>query len=592
MKLKFTLTPILFLFILLSNYNTKAQEVDSKKIMEEILKEKIRHHSFKNQLHELNNKNLNNSNDETKLSSDTGIEEGEPYIIVNPNNPDNIIASYMKFNPGTGLEFPIFYSNDGGQSWTQSVFDSQAIFSATPFSSSHPLIGGGGDPVFAFDNSGTLYFSWIYLAIDPVTFDGRFLLFWGSSTDGGATWTLSQGDDQFISQGGLDLLTNQTTNFGDGIFDRQWMDVDNSGGANNGNLYVSGFRVNTITSNIAISVRRKLAGNTNFEPNDVFVSPNPASVQFANLQVDSNGVVHVTYTDLNLQSIMHSFSTDGALTFSTPAAIGNVTFTQGNPNTIVDSRENPAVNFEIDNSTNNLYVTWTSFENGEAKAYIVSSTDGGLTWSTQQDIATLSATAPNQSYFSTVSADQDNVSISWYDLDINDVGHYMVMESQDGGSTWETPVQVSGDVTDFQAYSQEFFGDYFKTDRIGCKSYSIWSDGRSLSGPTVYVGIVDHCALSTEQVELFPNDSDLTVIGIYPNPIQDVLSIELDLKVSKLIHIEIVDTQGKLITSLVKDSISAGKYINTFNLSELASGSYLLTIESEKGKIVKRLLKK
>lgn len=577
----------LVLFICVSICTVK-DVVAQQDILKEIIKEKLRvteYNEFSNRTSTL----LDGEN-EIKLTNETNTNEGEPYIAVNPNNPDNIVVGYMN-SSSASLTYPIFYSFDGGENWTQSDFDSAAIFNDGSFPESS--IGGGGDPIFAFDDTGRLYFSWSYLGVNPNTSETLFLVYQASSDDGGVSWDVADGDAKFIGQGGIDLSTGTITDFGTGLFDRPWFATDKSGGTHNGNLYVCGFFIsNTNNPNDwGIAVRRKLAGSDSFEEGRVIVSTIP-TVQYSSLAVDSAGNVHVTFADTLQNLVMHSVSVDGGETFSTPTVIGSFSFDFMGPD-LVNINENPAINLAVDPSNNNLYIVWNSFEDS-AQGFFSFSDDGGVTWSTPQNISNLAGMEDQQAYLPTVASNnENNVSISWYSLDANDAGHFMVFESTDGGLSWEDPIQISAEITEFDEYfdGDSFFGDYYTSDRAGCITYSAWSDGRGLAGPKIYVGITDHCLLSVDTVEIIPNDPELEVKTIYPNPVRDELKLEFTIDTQKRIQVTLRDIQGRLIRELEDNSFTAGSHLTTYTVNDLSSGTYFISVESQKGRVTKKIVK-
>jgi hypothetical protein len=111
--------------------------------------------------------------------------ETEPYIAVNPTNPDNIIAAWHqdRWSTGGGQSAGAAYSFDGGATWTEVII---------PFT---VCSGGGGsaagdferasDPWISFSPDGTAH----YMALvfdDSVSENGMSV---ASSSDGGVSWS-------------------------------------------------------------------------------------------------------------------------------------------------------------------------------------------------------------------------------------------------------------------------------------------------------------------------------------------------------------------------------------------------------------------
>lgn len=125
------------------------------------------------------------------------------------------------------IEYPIYYTNNGGSSWTKSSFNAYNQL-ATEFPGYFAI--GGGDPVFAWDKSGNLYFSWIYLVINPGFDTAIAAMHWAKSTDAGVNFSLQSGNNRYIGKAFLDPNSPDLDALpgSEGFYDRQWFAVDNS----------------------------------------------------------------------------------------------------------------------------------------------------------------------------------------------------------------------------------------------------------------------------------------------------------------------------------------------------------------------------
>jgi len=97
---------------------------------------------------------------------DSGVTEAELHAVVNPTDPSNIVVGVINIdvdNPLESIKMSIYVTYDLGDSWTKSDF--------TGFGGGVTL--GGGDPMFAFDNEGELYFSWLKLDASAALDDGK-----------------------------------------------------------------------------------------------------------------------------------------------------------------------------------------------------------------------------------------------------------------------------------------------------------------------------------------------------------------------------------------------------------------------------------
>ncbi|MEM7037583.1 MAG: T9SS type A sorting domain-containing protein, partial [Bacteroidota bacterium] len=389
---------------------------------------------------------------------------------------------------------------------------------------------------------------------------------------------------------------------GDGLADRQWFGVDNSGGVNDGSLYCSYvFTPGTNTSlpgqNQVVRVLRP--GNTAFEPTQTEVDANATATQFANVGVDGNGNVHVSYARLNglgdPTGIWHAASFDGGTTFQPAVKIANCSFPFSQQNPTTHRRENPAVNMAIDTSNNILYVVWASQDLGENTAYLSRSTDDGATWSSPFDLTTLSPGANRQGLFASVGVNEHgHISVSWFDLSSDGAtGIWVTSESFDNGLTFDPAEYVSSASTPFGTYpATHFFGDYTTTARYGCRSFSAWTDGRNGQGPKIYVARVEQCSANPVGLpELSPLTSDLHLEGIHPNPVADQLRFTMGLAAASTAEIRLLNMEGKAVLKLFQGDLEAGTRDYAFAVDGLAAGVYMLYVETELGVVSRKIVK-
>jgi len=67
---------------------------------------------------------------------------------------------------------------------------------------------------------------------------------------------------------------------------------------------------------------------------------------------------------------------------------------------------------------------------------------------------------------------------------------------------------------------------------------------------------------------------------VFPNPTYDLIQVNFTMVQSELIHIELFDTEGRLVKLLYRDAPRAGENKLTFNKGALAQGTYILSIRS------------
>lgn len=544
-----------------------------QRVLDRIYEEKVKSRNVtysQNQSSELSKTHI-----EKRLNAGT-TSGAEISVAVNPANPDNLVVSYML--DSVSLSFPILYSNDGGTSWSRSNFNSVAeLYQFFP----GEFIGGGGDPVFEFDADGNAYFSWIYLSLPPGQSDTAIMrMFWAKSTDGGQTWNTSA--NQLIGYGALLLSGGNVTGvaeYGEGIFDRQWFDVDRSGGPNDGNVYATTYFVphaSSTNSQEGMLIHRMTPGSGGFSATSY---AGTGTSQFGNVVVNQgDGTVHVTYCSVASNRLMHASSTDGGQTFGTPTMIvqGVNLFPTGGT---VHRRENSAPSLAID-SLGGLHLVWTDYAAGSFESFYSQSTDGGATWSTAASLSQMFTAG--DPFMPTVAASGSKVCISYYSLDNNNNAVYKYALSTDAGASFVPATTLSSDTTRFSNFNQSaFFGDYNRSVMNGCDLYTTWVDGRS-GAPTAYLATENVCS-SIGVDEFSPLTDAMTVGRAYPNPANDHTRFDITSELSGNLTYKVMDLSGRVISTSEK-KISAGTTTTVqIHIGDLSQGIYLVHFKSESG---------
>ena len=80
-------------------------------------------------------------------------------------------------------------------------------------------------------------------------------------------------------------------------------------------------------------------------------------------------------------------------------------------------------------------------------------------------------------------------------------------------------------------------------------------------------------------------DSKNSTISIFPNPVSDQFQINLNNK-QKILNLKILDVNGRIVKK-IKSNLSR----NTYQLSNLKAGIYFLLLETDKGRLEKKIIK-
>lgn len=573
--------------VLISAQNLLGQE---NEIIKEILKEKFRPESIgKASINPEYAAYKTYWKDEINVSgiTNSSVSESESFIAINPTNANNMVLSYMEQSPS--LDFPIYYSSDAGDTWKKSTFNVQETILKEVGRGSQ--IAGGGDPVFAYDGNGKLYMSFIYLFLHQSTSKLHMNMYWAESSDNGKTFSMRKDSANLIGNGGLTFMGTTDPDIGTGIYDRQWMAVDQSGGDYDGRLYISYMHMpneEVANQRNAIFIKYKDADEDEFQTTQVRVS-DFGQVQFCNVEVDGSGRVHISYVDLASSRLMHTSSTNGGQTFSKPVKVADINDTgslgSGNESKMPHSRANSASNMAV-SEDGEVYIVWSDFTNDGTLGLLSRSDDDGKTWTKPFNISSIVDTTIGGLMPLVATNPDGKVMVSWFQLNANNRGAYYVAHSTDQAKTFSHKVKVSKAYTHFANYGQRsFFGDYSKAVFGKCHSYAVWSDGRDDRGPKVYLAKVDYCKVGLQ--ELIPVNGELAINQLYPSPANETL--QLQYSTDKLGTVGIVDVMGKEWYSESVAPNSEGHL--RISVDHLPAGVYTLVLNDGRFQTAKQWVK-
>jgi hypothetical protein len=106
-----------------------------------------------------------------------------------------------------------------------------------------------------------------------------------------------------------------------------------------------------------------------------------------------------------------------------------------------------------------------------------------------------------------------------------------------------------------------------------------------------YHPLLEVCWVST--IGINETENLVASTNVYPNPFNDKVSIDIDLKTNATVSFELVDITGRTIIMENKGNLSTGKHSLELNngLSNLADAAYFLMIHVNEKFIVKKLMK-
>jgi|GEM_PF-1244554 len=399
----------------------------------------------------------------------------ENAVVVNPNNPQQVVTSSKRFNNITTYDFTlgVSFSTDGGQTWTES-----AALTLPPGATVMT------DPTLAWDDLGNIFLVGL-VGNNPPTWNTIGMAVY-KSTNGGQNW-------------GTPLLIHSSSND-----DKQWAAGDtNPASPHHGNVYavwddgaLMRFARTLDHGATWIGVGASTIGGSSLT-NDSF-SPE--------LNVAANGDIYIVY--INGQSgpdIKFLKSTDGGETFTGPfVAAAGMTSLRGTFPTVGGFPHFPGGIFRVlslptgcTGVGDNIIVAWADGREGGAsrvsRIYYRRSPDGGTTWlgpASGQPLLTSPIPANFHHFHPQLISDPSGViCCAYYEFGpkpstpLIDV---VMAQSLDGGATfvpftitdqpWDPAVDAPlshGDPT------VTFIGDYFGIAASNLGFYPLWTDTRT-----------------------------------------------------------------------------------------------------------------
>ena len=386
------------------------------------------------------------------ITDPAAINPAEVSIAINPKNPDNMVAASFQIGrpPAPRAGSSHYVTFDGGKTWK-----------TVPTPNPSNLVQG--DDVVVFSSDGIAYhvhlsFEGIRLARPTRAESGMII---NVSKDGGNTWT-----------GGTAAINhiNSVTPFED----KPGVVVDNAPGSNaKGNVYLAWTRFDVYGSNNPehhsqiYFTRSTDQGQTFSMPfrisdtgGDCVDSDN--TVEGAVPAVGPRGEIYVVWA--GPLGLVLDKSNDGGLTFGKDKVIGDI---PGGWDFSIDglARANgmPVTGVDLSDGPNKgtLYVNWIDARNGDPDVFVMSSRNGGDTWSKPVRVNDDPVKNGRAQFFTWMAVDPADGSINVVFYDRRDGSGTQtgvtLARSVDGGKSF---VNHKIDLPLFAMNSRVFFGDY------------------------------------------------------------------------------------------------------------------------------------
>lgn len=391
-----------------------------------------------------------------RVTNDAAIRPAEASIAINPANPEHLVAvSLQSMPPGSAVRISNFSytSIDGGRTWRTAPVpnDRQRVH---------------GDDAVTIARDGIIYHS--YIAFDgiraPRPDRASSGIFVRTSRDG-LSWT----DPVAV----VDHVNSAIP-----FEDKPWIGVDDAPESpHRGNVYVAWTRFDVYGSpdpqhKTHIWFSRSRDGARSFSP-PVQVSDTPGDAR------DSDGTVEGVVPSVGLEGevylawagppgIVFDKSVDGGYSFGTDIVVTQMPGGWDIPLPGIE-RHNGMPVTGVDHSRGahrgSVYINWIDERSGDPDVFVVSSRDGGATWSAPVRVNDDAKGNGRAQLFTWMAVDPADGSINVAFLDRRDTGGtdnaVTLARSLDGGKTFRN---VRVDRPPFPSDPRVFYGDYLGVD--------------------------------------------------------------------------------------------------------------------------------
>lgn len=424
--------------------------------------------------------------------------QGEIQVVVNPNNPDQVVAAANTWDDAGGAcggnTQAIFHSDDGGVTWGYTCAPDDGAYGGL----NCPGAVFGSDPALYWADDGEVFLEYMLLCQRNV-FDTRFAIVVAGSTDGGENWN------------GRGVVAN-SWGVANRIEDKQFLAIDNNAASPfSGRMYTCWDRAND--ERFAFSTD----GGVTWTEVNLPAPPGGGLDLGCEIAVQDNGTVHLIFNTLTCgagpnsctnERMLYTRSTNGGNTWTNPTVVHDYNLVGFSGANCPDAQDERCISgfgaIGVDNSggacDGDLYVTYSDFTTGavdDTDVWVRRSTNNGATWSAGVRVND-GGVANRTQFHPFLQVDQANgdVVVAWHDArhDFgNDAVDIYLSRSRNCGASFERNTRVTQRSTEFNnstiTASNENtadnanrnpnqYGEYLGLDVLDGQAYVAWTDSR------------------------------------------------------------------------------------------------------------------
>ena len=515
------------------------------------------------------------------VSKDPFAQE-ETSVAISRNDP-NLILIGSNDEPADVRSMPVFLSTDGGKSWNTS----RMPLPPKPYSAYC-------DPFVAADQFGGFYYAFLVANLKLQIFN----IIVGHSTDG-VTWTYGEpvifgkpkpGSSEDKESIAIDTGTASPTN---------------------GRVYISWMHFDLDTSKQGL----QLAWSDNLGQNwSTPVRIDRGSGFFSQVKVDRNGNIFYTYSEykgdgtLGEHYLLISYDQGATFVRRKIADYYNFPYSTKQRVPTLKGRDGiqafPYITMDYDSHLNTLHAVYGSYKKWDdtthsAMLYYAKTTDAGVTWSHSYPLGFLddSLALHTDRFMPWMGINEDNgdVHILYYSSQEDPknikIEAYRAIIHTEGPVTYTRLSDSLFDPLQITDYTYTpFIGDY-----IGCAirgstyAYAWTEDRKGFSDGEVYAYINNPFAGVSGIYQVSANA--LRIISAYPNPTTNgKLNLDVAIPQSGNVSLSLLSTDGAFCKKLFQADISSGTYEKEFDISGIANGEYIISLENGSASVQKKIV--
>ncbi len=497
------------------------------------------------------NQNISNGN----------VFDGEPYLAVNPANPQHMVVAWMSYVfPGIAIRTRATF--DGGRTW--------GAVQVIPHT--NPLYDGA-DPSLDFDNAGNLFLA--FVDFDESAKTGAVVVV--KSTDGGRTW----GAPVEVINAAADVQKP---------IDRPWIAVDRSGGPHDGTIYVTTMPP-TVFGYLPPPYRPYLTvstdGGNSFHPwryldsagwlaGNLIRSPMPTPC------VAADGTFHAVYPSYMFsQNLLPRYiiasSTDGGSSFTYHTVFSAATGSKD-----PDAKKGYLLLADPSDSSH-LVFAYLELDYGDLDVFIRESYDKGATWG--NPIRVNDDPTANNRIQDLLWGDFDtdgDLLLAWRDrrngTDSTYATAYEIWGAyrKKGAGGFSPNFRISDTLVAYDSILALSGNDFMCVRLVGDTLNAVWGDTRNGTLNIWFQRMtVDGAPVGIRKIYTEKRPS----VEIYPNPTADVLTVTG----KRIRRIVVYSAQGKPVKQY-----EAGRRID---VHDLPAGPYWVHVVTREGTIITKMIK-